>query len=142
MNLEDPIAAFNAADNFEAAHVAELLSAKGVPAQVIEDTSMEVFGFISGAPRVMNPQVWVSRQHKNRAAELLNEYRQRKAAEASPPQHADGATISAQCEECSRLSMFPASLDGTTQLCQYCKAHVDVGLLDWADVDFGEPEDD
>lgn len=74
------------------------------------------------------------------AGELLRQYeqtryRRQNQIDASPP-------VQAECEECGSASEFPASQDGTTQVCPKCNAYIDVGAIGWPDdFDFGSNEE-
>ena len=48
--------------------------------------------------------------------------------------------IEVVCEECGLSTVFPGSLNGTTQECLHCHAYVDVGDLPW-DEDVGTPDE-
>lgn len=72
------------------------------------------------------------------AAKLIQDFEAKKRARNQTVEGAE--EIPVVCEDCGKTTLFPATLDGTTQQCQHCRAYVDVGDLPWEE-DFGVPED-
>lgn len=147
VELNDPIAAYNAASNIEALQVADYLTSEGIDAHATQDDSLVGYWLGGRMPEIHKPQVWVSRSDAEAAARLLAEFEsQQKTAnpKARPVTESDvnlsRETIEAVCEDCGEKSSFPAKLNGTVQRCPKCWGHMDVGELDWGDFDFGEPE--
>jgi hypothetical protein len=129
MGLQDPVAIYNAADNFEAQLICNLLNDAGIEAYLTEDVSpvgVWLFGLL---PEIHKPQVWTERANMERVKPLLDEYErqqvQRQQAEAK--RITEGATVEASCEECGHQSVFSIALEGTVQDCPHCGAYMDVG---------------
>lgn len=78
---------------------------------------------------------WVDESTKVEAALAIGEFELIQRARAHPPE--GSGEIEVDCEECGGSTVYPDSLDGTTQVCLHCGAYVDVGDLPWED-DFGE----
>ncbi len=129
---------YTAASNLEAYVIVDLLESNGIAAHAVEDqsgVSLWAFGTIS---QFHKPNVWVDEATAAQAAVLIQEFEDKKRARNQPVEGASDLCV--VCEECEKTTMFPASLDGTTQQCQHCRAYVDVGDLPWEE-DFGVPED-
>jgi len=125
MALNDPVAAYNAADNIEAQLVCSMLQAAGVEAFAVEDVS-RVGTWMGGLlPQVHKPQVWIDCADIERARPILEDY-VRRAEERRSVDNA-GPPVDVVCEECGRGSVFPANQKGTVQNCPHCQAFVDVG---------------
>lgn len=132
MPLSDPVAVYNAANNWEAHVICNLLNDAGIEASVTEDVSpvgVFVFGLIS---EIHKPQVWAERSEIGRVKPILDQYEQRQreqqsvdAEKAAPGE----ATVEAACEECGRRSRFPAAQNGSVQDCPHCGAFMDVGEM-------------
>jgi len=145
MPLDDAIVAYTAESNRDAALVMQLFAADGIEAYLFDNDSL-AGDWIGGMVQAFDkPQVWISRKDAERAAALVEELheefeRLRAEREAAGTANVP-RTVSARCEECGRISMFDSSLNGTVQNCEYCRAYVDVGELDWGeDEDFGEED--
>jgi hypothetical protein len=132
--LRDPVAAYNAANNLEAAIVSEVLNSAGIEAHVVEDTSvvgMWMFGLL---PEIHKPQVWIERSDVVKAKPVLEEYERRQPGKTSDGQIV--TPILVICEECNQPSEYPASRRGTIETCEHCGAYVDVedsGEGDWSE---------
>ncbi len=137
MELKEPFAVYIAATNLESHMIVDMLKAKGIAAFADEDQSglsLWAFGTIS---QFHKPRVWIEKSATEAAARLILDFEERKRQRQNP----DGGDdeIEVTCEECGRLTVFPGSLNGTTQECSHCRAFVDVGEFAWDD-DFGECE--
>ena len=125
MAIHDPIAIYTAGSNLEAYCVREMLNAEGIEAAVVEDESRAgvwMFGFL---PQFNKPQVWIERADAERARPLLATYEQRLVEREE--QAGDGSPIAVTCDECRRMTLFPALKLGRVEVCPNCGAYVDVG---------------
>lgn len=132
MALNDPVAAYNAANNVEAQLICNLLNDAGIEAYVTEDVSTVGVWMFGLLPEIHKPQVWVERSDLARVKPLLDEYenQQLQRRQSEEKQRAAGeATVEATCEECGRQSIFPAAQDGSVQDCPHCGAYMDVGNI-------------
>jgi hypothetical protein len=121
MALRDPVAVYNAANNFEAHLLRNALSNAGVEAFVMED--------ISEVPQVLKPQVWVERADFERVKPIFDDYERRAAELRDASTHDEeraGLAMEVVCEKCGKRSAFPASQLGSVQQCQHCGAYVDI----------------
>lgn len=124
MELRDPIAIYNAANNLEAALVCALLNSSGIEAFAVEDTSVVgqwMFGLL---PEIHKPQVWIERANIEAAKPILEKYELEQAGKRQAKN--DGAPIEVVCEECNKPSEYPASRLGSIETCVHCGAYVDV----------------
>lgn len=138
MDFKHPVVVYTAATNVEAHLIVDMLHAKGVPAHAVEDQSglsLWAFGTIS---QFHKPNIWVEKSSAQEAAQLIQAF-EKNRQDRENPRHSDGE-VQAVCEDCGKTSVFPDSLNGTTQECSHCHAYVDVGDLPWDD-DFGIPEE-
>lgn len=142
MALRDPVAVYNAATNFEAQLICNLLNEAGIEAHTTEDGSpvgVWLFGLL---PEIHKPQVWADRSEIDRVKPILDEYErqqsERNEREKGKPQPG-GAKVEAICEECGKRSLHPAAHNGTVQDCPHCGAYVDVGDSPDADQWWREP---
>jgi len=138
MELTEPVVIYTATTNLEAHVIANMLLSNGIAAHAIEDqsgVSLWSFGTIG---QFHQPNIYVSKSEAERAAHLLLEYEKDKREHDNLEVSGTGE-INVICEECSKTTIFPKSLDGTTQDCSHCQAYVDVGDLPWEE-DFGKPE--
>jgi putative acetyltransferase len=131
VSLTDPIAAYNAESNVEAALVQRFLESEGIEAYAAEDHSLVGHWMFGNLPEIHKPQVWINRHDAERVAELLVEYERRKLDRDAERKAGEPRTIAVDCEECGETSTFAGSLNGTTQDCPYCGGFVDVGEFDW-----------
>lgn len=132
MPLSDPVAVYNAANNWEAHVVCNLLIDAGIEASVTEDVSPVGVCGIGLLSEIHKPQVWADRSEIDRVKPILDDYEQRQrkqqAVDAKKLVSGDGS-IKAVCEECGRSSKFPAEQDGSVQDCPHCGAFMDVGEM-------------
>ena len=137
MDFKKPIVVYVAPSNVEAHLITLMLSNNGVESLAVDDVSgasLWTFGRLSQFHR---PKIWVDASMEEDAKRLLLEYEKAKRNQAVPKE--EGNSIEAECEQCGKTSIYPSSLDSTTQECQQCGDYLDVGECDWED-DFGEPE--
>lgn len=138
-SFKEPVIVYTAQGNLEAHSIVNWLTSQGIPCYAVEDVSgASVFSI--GPSQFHKPQVYVDKVNKERAVDLLSKFENREKeavseSDNSPP-------IDAECEDCGTVSTFPGSQNGTVQSCPECHAYIDVGELDWGDVDFGEPEEE
>ena len=115
-----------------------MLEVNEIPAHVLEDQSGLGFSGYGIVNQIHKPRVCVDEPMIPAAVELIMKFeeqkRQRKSNDRSQGE------IEVLCKDCGKKSLFPYSLDGTTQECPHCYAYVDVGELPWED-DYGTPED-
>lgn len=131
MNLEDPVAAYNAESNMDAILVQRFLDSEGVQAFVVEDNSLVGYWMFGKLPEIHKPQVWINRADTERVSRLLAEYERRKAERDAQRKVSEPQTIEVICEECGKVATFAGSLLGTVQDCPHCGAYLDVGEVDW-----------
>ena len=124
MELNDPVAAYNAANNIEAYLVCELLQDAGINAHVVEDVSVVGIWFGGLLPEIHKPQVWIGRNDVERAKPVLTAYED--TAEKRRQEVAGRDPIVVTCEECGVAATFPASQIDSVQCCHNCGAFVDV----------------
>jgi hypothetical protein len=129
MGLNDPVAAYNAANNPEANLLRNLLNDAGIEAYTTEDVSpvgVCLFGLIS---EIHKPQVWIDRADIERVKPFLEDYerRQLQRQEAESEQAAAGKSMmEARCEECGQPTLFSIAQKGAVQDCPHCGAYMDV----------------
>ncbi len=146
MPLHDPVAVYNAATNIEAHVVRTALLNAGIEAHVTEDVSQVGTWMLGLLPEIHRPQVWVDREHIDRARPVLVEYDRARAVQAGALslQAIDAPPIDVLCEDCGQRTLFGAALRGSIQRCPHCGAYVDVGQDDfweqWQGADDAEDE--
>lgn len=122
-----------------AAALAEWLTGKGFPAEVIAPTQAATPGDAPAlAVRVANAD------HTDPARQAIAEMRE-EAAEVRARQEKRAArtgTTTAVCEECDKPSDWPAAEMGKTQTCPHCGQYMDVPDPDedWDDLEIGDEE--
>jgi hypothetical protein len=128
MALRDPLAVYNAANNFEAHLVRNALEGNGIQAFVTEDVSQVGVWLLGLLPEIHKPQVWIERSDIDRAVPILAEYERDANAHGDEAQDASpGPPIEAACEECGQVNSYPAVHRGSVQRCRQCGGYVDVG---------------
>jgi len=138
MEFKEPFLAYTAATNLEAHMLVAMLTANGIPAHAVEDqsgVSLWAFGTIS---QFHKPNVWIDKSTTEMAAQLIRQFEESKQKRDNPG--VSTGEIHVECEECGKTTIFPDTLDGTTQDCSHCHAYVDVGELAW-DEDVDELDD-
>jgi len=86
-------------------------------------------------------QVWVNDPTQAEEAQrLLEEFKAKQQAEETV---GGGGPVEATCEECDKVTTFPAKERGSVQHCPHCGAFMDVtdGADEDADLDVGESEE-
>lgn len=137
MNFQEPTKIYTAATNVEAQQVVNMLESNDIPAFADEDQSgpsLWMFGTIS---QFHQPNVWVDKPTAQQAAELIRHFEEDKRQHSNT--QLAGSQVAAVCEECKETSQFPATLNGTTQVCPHCGAYMDVGEEN-LQAEFGEAE--
>ena len=140
MALTDPIPAYNAENNVEAAIVQRLLESHGIEAYAAEDNSLVGHWLFGNLPEIHKPQVWISRADTERVAELLIEYERHRMETDASRTAGQPTTITVHCEDCGKASQFAESLKGSVQECSHCRAYIDVGDIEWP-YDEGDAEE-
>lgn len=138
MEFQKPVVVYTAASNFQAHLIVDILLSKDIPAYVVEDqtgVSLWVFGTNSAFHQ---PQIFVDEADQKRAALVILEFEANQRKRAEPEN--TSTEIEAVCEKCKKVTIFPGSLNGTTQDCSHCGAYIDVGDFGF-EGDFGTPED-
>ena len=138
MGLKEPYRVYTAASNVEAQMIAVMLNSVGIESHAEEDRSGVSLWHMGTISQFHQPNVWVEKSMATRAAELIEEYEERRRERAELEKRG-GGDIHVECEECGQVSTFPKQLDGTTQECAHCRSYLDVGELDWG-IDFGEDQ--
>lgn len=144
MAFKDPFAAYNAASNLEAHLVCGQLQDAGIDAMVIEDVSTTGLWVGGTVSELHKPQVWIERSDIDRARPILADYEKHRAEHQAGKRadtDANAPPIEVVCEECGKLSEFPASKKGMVENCPHCHAFVDVEEDD-LDEDWGEAPDE
>ena len=135
MEFKKPTLAYTAESNVEAQTIVQLLIANGIEAYAVEDdsvTSLWAFGTIS---QFHQPNVFVEDSDLVKAHALLVEFENQNSGSSK----VNGDPISATCEDCGTQTEFPASSNGSVEVCPNCQAYMDVGTFEW-DEDFGEAD--
>lgn len=130
MSADLPVV-FRAASIEEAEIVAIWLEERGV-ATFVKDEHAAV---VMQTPLIVAPRgiaVCVAPESETVAKALLDEHRE----ELQRRKTTGEGRVDARCEECGRVTSFPAAARGTVQTCPNCRANMDVG----ADASGGEPE--
>lgn len=111
--------------------VVKLLMTNDIAAHVEEDqsgVSLWAFGTLS---QFHQPNVWVDKSTAESAAQIIHQFEVNKRERENPG--SGTSEIAVVCDECGKTTLFPNTLDGTTQDCSHCDAYVDVGELPWTD---------
>jgi len=132
MALQDPIAAYNAANPDEATLLCQALIAEGIEAHVIDDVS-QTGGWLGGlVPELNKTQIWIERVDADRARTILEAY-ERRSAELNQIEatEADAGLppIRVTCDSCGAVTEFAGHLKGSVQSCGECGAYLDVGEI-------------
>jgi len=120
----------------EAETVAAFLSSEGVPASVIDPSTvggMEGLSLMAGAS-TGGREVWV---RNPTAAQYARKLLADHAHELRSNREQRTGLIQVDCEECGAMVKFPAEKAGTVQECPNCMAYLDVPDPDdeWPDED-------
>jgi hypothetical protein len=130
MALQDPIAAYNAANQYDATLLCQALEAAGIPAHVIDDEHQAGVWLGGLVPEPNKTQIWIERVDAERAKIFFEDYERRAAelSQADSPSTASGLPlIDVTCDGCGKTSQFNANLRGSVQTCEHCGAYLDVG---------------
>lgn len=142
MEMEDPVAVYNAKSDAEAQLLEQLLKDAGIDATIVEDQSVAGL-FADGAiTHLPSPQVVVARADAERTAEVLLQFDQaRQQLQSQARANAELTFVTAVCEECGQSSTFTGTLVGSVQDCPHCGKFMDVAA-DGEDLEWGDPEDE
>jgi len=128
--LNDPFAAYNARDVFEAKLVCRLINDDGIEAHVVEDNSMVGVSGLGLLPELHKPQVWIERTDADRVKLLLDEYevreRKRRDRDSRPLEDNRAETIDVECSGCEQTTSFPAARRGEIEVCSHCGKYMDI----------------
>jgi hypothetical protein len=116
----DPSCVYVANTIGEALVVAGWLREQGIPAEVMH---AETLGTLPPTVAVATGiEVWVvDRARASEAIRLLGEHALERFVEKQT-----GAPLEVVCDECGRISSFPAAQRGSVQSCPHCFAYLDV----------------
>ena len=117
MALSDPVHVYDAETYNDAVIAQMFLESNGIEAFSIDDTPVFTTWMFGLLPGIHKPRVWVSRSEEERARTLLEEFQdQRRGRRANTAADAiEDAEIQVTCEDCGKVSSFPASKRGTVQ---------------------------
>ena len=106
MALQDPVAVYDAASNFEAHLICQFLRDAGIDAAVVEDLSPGGLFSLGTLDGIHKPQVWVERSAVEAAQALIWEYEDRQDATEQPADPAQycylcGEAIAADAHRCA-----------------------------------------
>lgn len=130
MALQDPVAAYNAANPYEATLLCQALQAEEIEAHVIDEETQAGVWLGGLVPEPNKTQIWINRSDIDRARLFFADYERRavELSQADSPSVASGAPlISVICDECGKTSQFSENLRGSVQTCESCGAYLDVG---------------
>ena len=139
MTLEKPVVAYTADSNYDAHLIVAFLRDKGITAVAVEDQSLAGVWGLGTLPQIHKPQVWVEEADLDRATVELGSFESNRQEIRHPSSTVLG-DVHVTCEDCGKLTAFPASLEGTVQVCSHCHSYVDVG--DMPDLEDGFIEGD
>lgn len=134
MAIANPVEVYGASTTQEAQLIKELLGEAAVHAEITEDVSADGEWMGATPPGTHLSRLWVDDDKAEEAAALIAEYETRRDAELAARDVADAETVEARCEECGKISGFPAGAWGSVQACPDCGAAMDVGPVaegDW-----------
>lgn len=144
MELNDPVAVYDAGSNLEAHQLAEELLAAGIQSQVVEDNG--TMGILNGSSQ--HPQVWIASVDLERARSVVDKFDAESRGLSSPINqvsvelHAEW--IDAACDKCGTVTRFAPIQKGTVVNCPNCFAFMDVGddvgYDDWNVIDQEDDE--
>jgi hypothetical protein len=118
---------FVAADMAEATVVANWLEHQGVPAQVMDTMTLGGLDGLTAWTGISarGVEVWVLREDLvDQGRKLLAEHKGIQSTVLA--QEAARGRVSAQCEECGCVSVFPGDRRGKTEVCPRCGSYMDV----------------
>jgi len=123
--------------------VANWLTENGVAAEVMDRSTLGgLDGLTPWSPLgvgARGTEVWVlDAANAPRALQLLEQHKAERAAQLEA--NRDSGPVSAECEDCGKVSVFPANQRGTVQNCPFCGSHIDVGDDGPDAIDVGEEE--
>jgi hypothetical protein len=135
---------YRAKNGAQAHLLATALEEAGIKAEIqgenLHPLSLTAVNLISDSPLWWAaPRILVLEEDAERAGQLLLEWESRERTKA---QETEGMPpVEAVCENCGRLSSFPAAQRGSVQECPQCGGYIDVGDEESPeDGDWGEAE--
>jgi len=152
MAFQDPIAAYTAADPYQATLLCQALNTAEIEAHVIDDESQAGIWLGGLVPELNKTQIWIDRSDSERARIVFEDFERRAAElnEARTVADVGLPPIDVTCDSCGQLNQFGAHLRGSVQQCETCDAYLDVGEIadtgEWAiaespvDADTNNPE--
>jgi hypothetical protein len=126
MALMDPVKIYAASSSAEAQIIRRLLDQAGIEAFAAEDFSPAGVWMGGTLPGVYDAGIWINRADTNRATAVIREHERLEAERLNAP----GAEVEVVCEDCGKMTAFPATYRGTVQECTHCGAYLDVGEPD------------
>jgi len=147
---EDNTSAVFVAPTLELAEAAvKLLAGEGIEAEVIVPPPKTASEPITGITDMVEADEFQIRVVDPSKAEEANKFLVSVIASAKlraiqEKRAARTGTVSVACEDCGKTSDWPATAMGTTETCPHCTAYMDIPDPDdqWADMDFGEAEEE
>lgn len=143
VEFSEPVVVYTAENNSEAVLVEHHLKSQGIAAYAVADQSVVTESMMGPMAGIHKPQVWVDRPDAEQALELLRAYEAARRPEK--PEFEPGfldSTIDVICEACDTRLAFTAELKGSVQNCDNCSEFVDVGEVEWDEVDYMEGADE
>jgi hypothetical protein len=139
----DPRCVYVANSVGEADIIANWLAGNGVPTQVMDRSTLGgLDGLTPWSPlgiAAKGIEVWIlDPRDAARTLLLLEQHQADRDAQAEANRNA--GPVSAECEGCGEITVFPAKQRGTVQDCPYCGSYIDVGDDGPDPVDVSEDE--
>jgi hypothetical protein len=148
MTERDPRCVIVVEEHTTAVALAEFLSGKGFPSEVVQGGLLGKVDDSLGFSETQSPGLEVrvidpakAEDARKLLAEQAEAVREARAAAVRRAERT--GTVIATCEECGKTSQWPAAAMGTTEYCPNCTAYMDIPDPEenWDDVDFGAEED-
>lgn len=132
-----------------AALLADWLTDKGYPAQVVTPNPAAEAGDSLGLSEPTHPGIEirvVNPDHAAPARQMIADQMEEVTAlkKQKEKRAARTGTVAAVCDECGKSSEWPAAAMGTTENCPHCTQYMDIPDPDddWDDVDFGSEDEE
>jgi hypothetical protein len=150
MTDRDPRCVIVVEEHTTAVALAEFLTAKGFPSEVVQGGQLGKTDDSLGFSETQSPGLEVRVTDPAKAGDarkLLTEHAEAvQIARAAAQRRAERTgTVTATCEECGKSSDWPAAEMGTTQDCPFCGAYMDIPDPEesWDEAEFeGDGESD
>jgi len=129
MNFTNPVIVYDGESGLDAGQIQAFLKHHDVESEVVVGHSEGDTLFGGSAGPMPSPQIWVEEASFAAARVLVEEFEQMAIEQRKLDQAraADADPISVECEKCEKVTVFPAVLFGTVQVCPKCQSFVDVG---------------